>query len=366
MEAKNLLEFLNKTKNIYAPEYAVCDSVLVDFLNIISVEREYTRKIEFGLVYIYKPNLERTIIVDGLNRILSLSLLLHAICECYKKTTDKNAKAIQTIRSKYLLNNTRTKLRLSKSMQNIYDKIIYGERLSGKEKKHPMFILLHNYWQFIKDNKLKAVDIFSMLQKIQVIIVEAENVNIRDLYYSLNCKTKKIDQILLIDDYLNTANTKEIWKEIKELYKNKNSDLILFFKDFFQNKFNFKEFDEEKLYEYFVNYFETMLQYMKSDKVIKKIKYSAELYLQLLNVDIPNKELKNALIQLKLHKCEDTYAYLLSVYEDYTDGSLSLATFLEILSAVNEYLEKREQTKNNVGFNELIQYLNAFIACKQQ
>lgn len=364
MEVKSLLEFLNKTKNMYAPEYAVCDSVLVNFLEIISVEKDFVENIDLGLVYVHKPNSEQTIIVDGLNRILSLSLLLHAICECYKKTTDQNTKAIQTIRGKYLLNNTRTKLRLSKNLQNIYDKIIFGERMSGNEKKHPMFILLHSYWQFIKDNKLKAVDIFSMLQKIHVITVDVDNVNPRDLYYSLNCKTKNLNQILLIDDYLNTTNTKEVWKEIKELYQNRNTDLILFFKDFFRNKFNFKKFDESKLYEYFVNYFETMLKYMKSDKVIEKIKHSAKLYMQLLNIDMPNKELKDAMIQLKLHNCEDTFAYLLSVYEDYTDGSLSLATFLEILSAVREYLEKREQTQNNVGFNELIQYLNAFIAYK--
>ena len=364
MEVKSLLEFLNKQKKLYTPDYAVCDSVLVNFLDVISVEEEFTRRIDSGLIYVSKISPEKTIIVDGLNRILSLSLLLHAICECYKKTTEKNEKAIQTIRKKYLLFNSGAKLRLSKDMQNIYDKIIFGERLSGREKEHPMFVLLHNYWQAIKDNKLKASSIFSMLQKIHVTVVEADNVNARDLYYSLNHNIKNLNQILLIDDYLNSASTKETWKEIKELYKNRNSDLILFFKDFFWNKFNFKEFDEHRLYEYFVNYFETMLQYMKSSKVIEKVKYSAGLYLQLLNVEMPNKELKNAMIQLKLHNCEDTYAYLLSVYEDYTDGSLSLATFLEILSAVKEYLENREKTQNNVGFNELIQYLNAFIAYK--
>ncbi len=364
MEVKNLLEFLNKSKNLYALDFAVCDSKLIDFLEIISVEEEFTHKIDLGLIYISEITLEKVNLIDGLNRILSLSLLLHAVCECYKKTTERNEKAIRTIRKKYLLNNTRTKLRLSKDMQNIYDKIIYGERLSGKEKEHPMFVLLHNYWQNIKENQLKAANIFGMLQKIFVTVVDSENIGSRDLYYSLNHNTKKLNQIMLIEDYLNKKQTKEIWKDVKELYQNKNSDLILFFKDFFWNKFNFKEFNENRLYEYFVNYFETMLQYSKADIIMTKLKRSAELYLQLINVQMPNQELKKAMIQLKLHNCEDTYAYLLSVYEDYTDGNLSLATFLEILSAIQEYLENREKTQNNVGFNELIQYLNAFIAYK--
>lgn len=364
MEVRNLLEFLNKIRNLHTLEYAVCDSKLVNYLDIISVEGDYVRKIDLGLIYVSEVSTDKSYLVDGMSRIISLSLLLHAICECYKKTTERNEKAISTIRKKYLLNNTRAKLHLSKEMQSIYDKIIYGERLSGKEKEHPMFVLLHDYWQTIKENKLKASDIFGMLQKIVVTVVDAQNIDKRDLYYSLNHSSKKLNQILLIDDYLNKKATKETWKEMKELYQNKSYDLIRFFKDFFWNKFNFREFDEEMLYEYFVNYFETMLQYSKADTVMKKIKHSAELYLQLINVQMPNLELKNAIIQLKLHNCDDTYAYLLSVYEDYTDGSLSLATFLEILSAVNEYLENREKNENNVGFNELIQYLNAFIAYK--
>lgn len=364
MEVRNLLEFLSKTKNLTSLSYAKCDSSLVNFLDLIAVEEEFTSRIDLGIIYISEISSEKSIIIDGLNRLISLSLLLHAICECYKKTTKRNEKAINTIRNKYLLNNTRTKLRLPKNMQNIYDKIIYGERLSGREKENPMFILLHNFWSQIKEDGLQASKLFGMLQKINVTVVDSFNMNYRDLYYSINNEKRELDQILLIEDYLNTPQTKEVWKEIKEIYQNRNYDLIRFFKDFFWNKFNFKEFKENRLYEYFINYFETMLKYSKSDAIISKIKHSAELYLQLLNVEIPNEEIKKAFIKLKFHNCEDTYAYLLSVYEDYTDRSLSQETFLEILSAIKEYLENREKNENNVGFNELIQYLNAFIAYK--
>lgn len=364
MEIKNLLEFLHKVKNLQALSYAKCDSHLVNFLDLIAVEEEFTQRIDLGLVYVAAVTPEKSYIIDGLNRVLSLSLLLHAICECYKKTTERNEKAINTIRKKYLLNNTKTKLRLPTNMQTIYDKIIYGERLSGKEKENPMFVLLHNFWSQIKEEGLQASHLFGMLQKITVTVVDAADTNHRDLYYSINNNNRILDQIRLIDDYLNTPPTKGIWQDIKKLYNNNSLDLKLFFKDFFWNKFNYKTFDEKRLYEYFVNYFETMLKYSKADTVVMKIKHSAELYLQLINVEMPNEELKKAMIKLKLHNCEDTYSYLLSVYEDFTDGSLSLATFLEILSAVNDYLENRDKTGNNVGFNELIKYLNAFIAYK--
>ena len=65
-----------------------------------------------------------------------------------------------------------------------------------------------------------------------------------------------------------------------------------------------------------------------------------------------------------MHNGEDTYAYLLNIYEDYKENNLSESTFLEILFTIDDYLKNRVKTPNNVGFNELIQYLNAFITCK--
>lgn len=364
MEIKNLLEFLNKAQSISALDYAKCNAELPDFLNLTFIEGQFVNHINLGVIYISENNDNKFVLIDGLNRLLSLSLLLHAICECYKKTSEKNDKAVQIIRSKYLLNNTKTKLRLPPKMQMIYDKIIYGERLSGIEKNHPIFVTLHKYWVDIKENKLQAINIFNILQKLTITVVTADNINPRDLYYSINHNQCKINQSDLIEDYLKDFELNKTWQEIKKIYDDKNADLVMFFKDFYRNKFNYKEFKENLLYEYFVNYFQVMLKYQKGKDILEKIKHSAKLYLQLINVDIQDNDIKNALIKLKFHNCEDAYAYLLTVYEDYTDEHLSKATFLEILEAIDEYLKSRENTPNNVGFNELIRYLNAFIAYK--
>ena len=104
----------------------------------------------------------------------------------------------------------------------------------------------------------------------------------------------------------------------------------MFFKDFFITKFNFKKFNSNRLYEYFMNYFETMFQYVSEDVLINKIKRSAVLYSNILNVNINNESLKQALIKIKMHRGEDTYAYILNIFEDYIDNNISEATFLEI------------------------------------
>lgn len=364
MEIVNLLDFLNKTKNLTTLEYASYDSELINLLDIMEEDEQFTQKIDLGLIFLNSKTLNEYTIVDGLARILSLSLLLHAICECYKKTSSQNESAIKTIRSKYLLDGNSTKLKLSSDVQQIYNKILFGEKLSSKEKETAMFKILHRFWTQIKTDKLKAANIFKMLNKVTVTLVDTNNVPKRDLYYKLNKDSKKINQILLIEDYLKNLGIKEHWENIRKIFNNSSFDLILFFKDFFITKFNFKEFSELRLYEIFVNYFETMLQYMPEDVLLQKLTRTAMLYNNLLYVNIKDEKIKKALIQIKMHNGEDTYAYLLNIYEDYIDNNITESTFLEILTTIDEYLRNRIKTPNDVSFNELIKYLNAFITCK--
>ena len=364
MEIVNLLDFLNKVKDLSTLDYATCGHELVNFFDLILEDEQFTQKIDLGIIYIKPRTLDSIVIVDGLSRILSLSLLLHAVCECYKKTTTKNENAIKTIRAKYLLDGTKTKLRLSNNDQVIYDKIIFGERLSGREKDSQMFRLLHDFWSQIKEDKLQASNILKMLNRVFVVIADCNNVPLRDLYYNLNKDKREINQILLIEDYLKNIGIQSEWNKVKNIYNNSSVDLNLFFKDYFITKFNFKEYSQTRLYEMFVNYFETMLNYMPEDVLMSKLKKAARLYSDILNVNINNENLKRALIQIKMHSGEDTYAYILNIYEDYVDNNITEATFLEILSTIDEYLKNRLKTPNNVGFNELIEYLNAFITCK--
>ena len=94
------------------------------------------------------------------------------------------------------------------------------------------------------------------------------------------------------------------------------------------------------------------------------MKHSAALYYNIINVNVQNDDIKQALIRIKMHSGEDTYAYILNIYEDFYDNNISETTFIEILNTIDEYLKNRLESGKNIEFNELIQYLNAFITCK--
>ena len=154
------------------------------------------------------------------------------------------------------------------------------------------------------------------------------------------------------------------WDSLLHVFNNNYADLDLFFKDFFATKMKFKIYNNKRLYDLFVNYFITMLQYMNKDILFSNILKTANLYSKLLNVDFEDEAIKRALVKLKMNNGADTYSYILCIYEDFVDGNISHATFIEILNTINEYIQKRAKTPNNVTFNELINYLNAFITCK--
>lgn len=363
MKVVNLLEFLNNAKDLHTLTYAKCDDELVNFLDLMTEDEQFTQRIDLGIIYLNQKTFEQFTIVDGINRLISLSLLLHAVCECYKKTTAQNEKAIKTIRKKYLMTGSHTKLHLNERDAIVYNKIINGERLSGNEKNSKLFVLLHNFWSQIKQENLQAANIFKMLKKITVTIVDTGDVSMRSLYYKLN-EDKNIDQLLLIQDYLKENGLDSEWNIITSKYFLNRDDVILFLKDFFTTKFNFKKFSEERLYESFVNYFETMMQYMSENSVMKRMKRSASLYHDILNVTFNNEDIRRAFINIKKASGEDTYAYILNVYEDFVDENISEGTFIEILNTIADYLANRKKNSNDIAFNELIQYLNAFITCK--
>ena len=363
MEVINLLDFLNSAREIRSLEYARCCDNLINFLDLMTEDEQFTRSIDFGLIYAKEIADGKYILADGLGRLVSLSLLLHAVCECYKKTTQRNEKAIKTIRSKYLLRNGKPKLSLNDKDMSVYTKIINGERLSGHEKSSPLFVLLHNFWSQIKEEQILAANIFTMLKKVSITLVDTDDVSARNLYYKLNC-SRKLNQISLIDDFLKEKKLTEKWNEIKERYFIEKSDIYLFLQDFFITKFNYKNFNQQRLYESFVNYFETMEQYLSKRSLMEKIERSAKLYYDIINLNFENYNIKNAFIQIKKHGGEDTYAYILNVYEDYFDNNITEDIFLEILKTIDDYLINRQTSGKNIDFNELIKYLNAFIACK--
>ena len=72
MKVVNLLDFLNNSTNLYALDYAVCDCKLVNFLDLMTEDEQFTRSIDLGLVFGNQKDFQQYIVIDGINRLISL------------------------------------------------------------------------------------------------------------------------------------------------------------------------------------------------------------------------------------------------------------------------------------------------------
>ena len=62
----NLLEFLNSIKTLNALDYAKCSANLVNFLDLLAEEEQFTRRIDIGVMYLQQVDSNKYTVVDGL------------------------------------------------------------------------------------------------------------------------------------------------------------------------------------------------------------------------------------------------------------------------------------------------------------
>ncbi len=59
MKVVNLLEFLNKAKDLYTLNYAMCDNELVNFLDLMVEDEQFTQKIDLGIMFVNQKSLDQ-------------------------------------------------------------------------------------------------------------------------------------------------------------------------------------------------------------------------------------------------------------------------------------------------------------------
>ena len=87
MEVKtlNLLDILNKSQVLYSTDYSGEYQAPADLLENILENSGSEEPIFNGIMFLQKTSSRSYLVVDGIKRIIQFSLLLHALCECYKK-----------------------------------------------------------------------------------------------------------------------------------------------------------------------------------------------------------------------------------------------------------------------------------------
>ncbi len=357
IEILNLTDLLNNSQVLYSADFTGEYEAPADLLENLLENSNSGEKFIDGLIFLQKNDINSYTIIDGTKRIISFSLLLHAICECCKLT--ENQSLTDNIKQNYLFNDNNTKLQLSGKNKVIYEKLVKYEKLTEEEKNNPMFKTLHEFWAKIKMNNISIEFLLNIAKQVKAMVCVYENFEVknRDLYQYLNCNNKNLDEIALIYDFLKEQSELNHWNELKELFE--KADMTRKFRYFFVDYLTIQKNGivpkENEIYMSFKHYYLKALKSGKnSAELFEELKNSANHYIKISTANFENKEIKKRIQTIKDNNMYITFPYLLEITDEYMNKKMSEKTYCEMLD--NVILFVAEQRSGN--YESIINYAN--------
>ena len=304
-----------------------------------------------GLIFLNQQNAGKYLVIDGIKRLITFSLLLHAICECFKDTSAKNNKAIELIKKKYLFNVDIPKIQLLDKEKEIYEKIINGQELQNEDKQYPMFMVFQNFLAKIKTSNISALKMFNTIKKVMVLFCVSDNslVNDLDLYQSINCNNQNVHQQLLLINYflkqeIGDSSDLQKWFDITDMFKNENMILQMryFLCDYLSLQCNGIVPNLNELYFSFKNYYYKMKYTgLKPLDIFNIIASYAKIYIKILTGDFEEEEIRQKIETIKDNNMYETFPYLLEIFDDYLSNRITGETLSELLNNIISFVTEQ-------------------------
>jgi len=372
----NISEILNNAEGFlssgFSGGYNFDNINAAEYFDELIENSSYASPVFSGILIMQKEG-DRFTIIDGLQRVTTVCLLLCALCENYKNTTEKNTQACTKIFNRYLINDKNTpKLKLNGEGKTIYKKILFHERLSEKEEQSNLYLAYRSFLFKVREHKISGTEFFNIISKIKFMVVLADSSDVpsRELYQAINSKDKS--QVNLISDYLiqkGDEQLQEFWLETVDNYKKSGLSEVFenFMRDFLVIQNEGKTPNRNALYNNFKSYFTKMSKYMAAKNIIETIVNYSRYYLKIFNADFEDEEIRSQINLLNEHQGQDAYPYLMEVLDDLENAHLDRESFLEILTAINIFVKSKYENPGvdmGIDFTNLSAELNKMLISK--
>lgn len=358
IEKSSILKVLSKTQTLYVADYNDTYGVSTNMIKKIFQFSEYGKSLNLGNIVLEQVEEGEYVVVEGIQKLVTLSLVLFALCECYKQTNTANEEAISKIYERYLLGKYGVKLHLNGDNKEIYEKIIYKERLTDEEKENPLFVVLHKFWEEIKEENISANELYRLLKAVECYILQIKQGEGLEFYYNINKNSSRLDTIKLIRSYLNVKNAPlvRIWDSIVETYQvlDLYDTFKIFLRDFLSIQNSKTNIYEAEIYPFFVAYYDDLLKIKSPESILNNIKEFSERYLKMIKVDFEYFDLRKKFSQINEIGGQVAYPYLMEVLADYDNNRISTDALNLILKTVYDYLYRG----NKFDFERLSEMIN--------
>ncbi|RVZ84943.1 DUF262 and DUF1524 domain-containing protein [Helicobacter pylori] len=366
-DAMKLLDFIGKSQEkqfvipIYQRMYSWgkehCEQLWDDIIKTggnDQIEGHFIGSIVFVHDGIYTTNYNELLIIDGQQRLTTITLLFIALRN-YLNDEDEFLEKFsrQKIQNRYLINSDekgdkKFKLFLSEPDRDTLLSLIDKDRRKPSEPSSKIMENFKLFEEWICKNTNKLETIFKGLDKLMVVEIslERDKDNPQLIFESMNSTGKDLTQTDLIRNYIlmglepekQKIFYKKYWRAMEEDSKQNETLFNQFVRHYLTIKT--REIPNiNKVYEAFKRYQQE--RGIGIEDLLKDLQKYCGFFCQIVFKKEADKELNKALSFLVDLKMDVIYPLLLELYSDYIDGVLSKQDFIPIIYLTESYICRR-------------------------
>lgn len=290
------------------------------------------------------------ILIDGQQRITSVSLLLKALHDTITDTDKK-----EDIYETYIINKRadeelRVKLKPIESDAPVYKSIINDD--VPVSEANNVYNNYRIFKQLIEESSISPENLYKALENIDIVYIQLEedkkSENPQLIFESLNSTGLSLTQADLIRNFLlmnlpyseQTRFYKEYWVKIEKLLT--NSKISDFIRDYLTMK-SAKIPNKDKVYESFKEYVQNPKNNFDEQGLFEDLLIFARYYSYFLYYKSPNKEVNYYLEQFQQLKTTTVYPVLLYIFDDcYSHNNIDEKELTETLKVFLSYIFRRQ------------------------
>ncbi|BAJ58075.1 hypothetical protein HPF32_0493 [Helicobacter pylori F32] len=357
-DAIKLLDFIGKSQEkqfvipiyqrVYSWEKKQCEQLWDDIIKTGGNDQmngHFIGSIVFVQDGIYTTNYNELLIIDGQQRLTTITLLLTALKDHW---SDKR----KDIEDHYLINSDKDgdkkfRLILSDSDKDTLLSLIDKDK---RKPSKPSSKIMENFKFFEEwvSNTDKLETIFKGLDKLMVVEISLERGkdNPQLIFESMNSTGKDLTQTDLIRNYIlmglepkkQEIFYKKYWRAMEENFKQNETLFNQFVRHYLTIKT--REIPNiNKVYEAFKRYQQE--RGIETEALLQDLQKYCGFFCQIVFKKEDDKDLNKALGFLVDLEMDVIYPLLLELYSDYSDGVLSKADFIPIIALIESYICRR-------------------------
>lgn len=298
---------------------------------------------------------QKYMIIDGQQRMTTLSLLLLALRDYAIKNPDDttiNARRIDNmlLKNEYESGDERYKLLLTETDRDILMRLVEEKPIPDDTRSR----LLDNYTFFagkIADKELQPAEVYESIGKLQIVNITLDRTvdDAQAIFESLNSTGKELSESDLIRNYVlmglepteQTYVYEHFWRPMELLFVYETQDSVMdrFFRDYLTMKIT-RIPKQDRVYEEFKLY-HLNCEFGTIRELCQDLLTYAKYYTDMVFKRSSNPALKSLYEDINDLRMEVSYPFLLKVHNDYAEGIISEEDLKLIIRLCISYVFRR-------------------------